>query len=197
MSSSPKAGDKRGKVDDQPTTAQPSSPKKAAAAAAAGVDNAGYTMNTNEALVKEYETTALSKIPGLPPHALQGLSTKIGDKMLAHFKLHTIEALSKWRFFLMARAIVTLAETEQDGRRDPVSMQNINGALDKEWEKKTLKEIVDAPVHALQGLADWADGDLKALHIHTVKDLATNKFFRWAEAFTVLAPLSRDDFSSR
>ncbi len=33
-------------------------------------------------------------------------------------------------------------------------MQNINKALDKAWEKKSLKEIAEAPVSAFSGLAE-------------------------------------------
>jgi hypothetical protein len=35
------------------------------------------------------------------------------------------------------------------------NLQNINKAVDKEFEKKSLKEIAAAPVSALQGLAAW------------------------------------------
>jgi hypothetical protein len=36
-------------------------------------------------------------------------------------------------------------------------MQNINKALDKAWEKKSLKEIAEAPVSAFSGLAEWSE----------------------------------------
>jgi hypothetical protein len=54
--------------------------------------------------------------------------------------------------------------------------------VDKAYEGKDLKEIADAPVDALQGVSA---GDAEALHkafnIKTVRDLATNKYVRWAQ----------------
>ena len=64
---------------------------------------------------------------------------------------------------------------------------NINNAVDKAFEGKSLKEILDAPVSALQGVSD-NDGELlkKAFGIKTVRDLGTNKFFQWAQALAAL-----------
>ncbi|MEU9888478.1 hypothetical protein [Sphaerisporangium sp. NPDC051011] len=60
--------------------------------------------------------------------------------------------------------------------------------LDKEYEDKTLPEIVKAPVSALAGVSD---GDAKllkeAFRINTVGDLGRNKYFRTAVALTDLA----------
>jgi hypothetical protein len=44
---------------------------------------------------------------------------------------------------------------QEEGKRAEDNLQNINKALDKEFEKKSLKEIAAAPVSALQGLASW------------------------------------------
>lgn len=65
---------------------------------------------------------------------------------------------------------------------------NINNAVDKAFEGRSLKEIADAPVDALQGVSE---GDAKhlaeAFNIKTVRDLGKNKFFAWAQAIAVLA----------
>lgn len=60
--------------------------------------------------------------------------------------------------------------------------------LDKAWEDKPLKEIVDAPIDVLQGVSP-GDADLlrQAFNIKTVGDLGTSKFFLWAQALTMLA----------
>jgi hypothetical protein len=59
--------------------------------------------------------------------------------------------------------------------------------LDKAYEAKPLNELLAAPVDALQGLsAADADALQKALGIKTIKDLGTNKFFRWAQAIVAL-----------
>ena len=65
---------------------------------------------------------------------------------------------------------------------------DIKNILDKEYEKKTLKEIVAAPVSALQGVSEGDAQKLKeAFHVKTVKDLAKLKYVRWAQAIVTLA----------
>lgn len=65
---------------------------------------------------------------------------------------------------------------------------NINAAVDKAYETKTLKEIADAPVDALQGVSANDAVKLKeAFNIKTVRDLANLKFFHWANAIVTLA----------
>lgn len=65
---------------------------------------------------------------------------------------------------------------------------NLNKALDKAYEGKTLKEILDAPVDALQGVsAGDAEYLKKAFNIKTVKDLGNCKFFLWAQGICNLA----------
>jgi len=59
--------------------------------------------------------------------------------------------------------------------------------LDREWEDKSLTEILQAPVSALQGVSE---GDAEALrsafNVKTVGDLGKNKFFRAAQALALL-----------
>ena len=65
---------------------------------------------------------------------------------------------------------------------------SLREVLVKAHEDKPLKEILDAPIDALQGVSA-GDADLlrQAFNIKTVGDLGTNKFFLWAQALTVLA----------
>ena len=60
--------------------------------------------------------------------------------------------------------------------------------LDKDWEDKSLTEILKAPVSALQGVSE-SDADLlqKAFNIKTVGDLGKNKHFRAAQALSLLS----------
>jgi len=60
--------------------------------------------------------------------------------------------------------------------------------FDKSFEDKSLEELAQAPVSALQGVSDSDAQKLQeALNIRTVKDLGTNKFFLWAQAVAKLA----------
>jgi hypothetical protein len=67
-------------------------------------------------------------------------------------------------------------------------MGDIATKLDKAYEAKSMVELADAPVSALQGVSD---GDAKALKdafgIDTIRELGTNKFFLWAQAISKLA----------
>jgi hypothetical protein len=67
-------------------------------------------------------------------------------------------------------------------------MLGLETKLDKAWEGKSAGEIADAPVHALAGVTE-ADAELlrQAFNIKTVRDLGTNKYFRWAQAVAALA----------
>ncbi len=64
---------------------------------------------------------------------------------------------------------------------------DLGSLLDKHYEDKDLKDILDAPVSALQGVSD-GDADLlqKAFNVKTVGDLGSNKFFRAAQALALL-----------
>jgi hypothetical protein len=69
----------------------------------------------------------------------------------------------------------------------PVSA-NLDAMLDKEWESKSLEEILEAPVSALAGVSDGDATALKqAFNVKTVGDLGRNKYFRAAQALALLA----------
>lgn len=65
---------------------------------------------------------------------------------------------------------------------------NINKAVDKAFEGKSLKEIAKAPVSAIAGISE---GDAKLLKeafgVDTVKELAELKYVKWAQAIVALA----------
>lgn len=65
---------------------------------------------------------------------------------------------------------------------------NISNAVDKAYEGKSLKEILQSPVSALQGVSEGDEEKLKAaFNIKTVEDLANCKYFLWARAIHILA----------
>ena len=68
---------------------------------------------------------------------------------------------------------------------------NISKLLDKEWEGKCLEEVLDASVSALQGVTEkTAEVLTKTMHIKTVRDLATNKFVKMAQALLLMSELN-------
>jgi len=65
---------------------------------------------------------------------------------------------------------------------------NIGKALVKSYEGKPLKELVDAPVDALQGVSENDAKLLKeAFNVKTISDLANLKYVKWAQAIETLA----------
>lgn len=64
---------------------------------------------------------------------------------------------------------------------------NINNALDKAYEGKSLKELVDMPLAGFQGLSEDAGKQLEKLGLKTVRDLAEWKYVAWAQAIVALA----------
>jgi hypothetical protein len=65
---------------------------------------------------------------------------------------------------------------------------DIASKVDKAYESKSLAELADAPVDAIQGVSEGDAQHLKdAFNIKTVRDLGTNKYFLWAQAIAKLA----------
>lgn len=67
----------------------------------------------------------------------------------------------------------------------PVSI-DLDKALDKAWENKSLAEILAAPPSALAGLTERHDELLANFGIKTIADLGTNKYFSLAGALVAL-----------
>ena len=64
---------------------------------------------------------------------------------------------------------------------------NLDKALDKAWEGKSLDEILAAPPSALAGLTEKHDAALAdALNIKTIADLGGNKYLKLAAALVML-----------
>jgi hypothetical protein len=65
---------------------------------------------------------------------------------------------------------------------------NLDALLDKEFQDKSLADVLAAPVSALKGVSE-GDADLlkKAFKVATVGDLGKNKFFRAAQLLSQLA----------
>lgn len=63
--------------------------------------------------------------------------------------------------------------------------------LDKDWEDKSLAEVLAAPVGALSGVSEGDAAALQqAFNISTVGDLGRNKYFLAAQALANLDQLA-------
>jgi len=64
---------------------------------------------------------------------------------------------------------------------------NLSRGLDKAYEDKSVKEILDAPPSALAGLSEGDAALLKqAFGIDTVRELGSNKYFALAGVLVAL-----------
>jgi hypothetical protein len=64
---------------------------------------------------------------------------------------------------------------------------NLDHSLDKEYENKPLKELLDAPPSALAGVSEQDAAALaKAFNIKTVRQLGANRPFAVAAALVAL-----------
>ena len=71
----------------------------------------------------------------------------------------------------------------------------MNLVLDKAHEGKSLKEIVELPPSALQGVAAHADDAWAALGVKSIGDLGSWKFAAAAHAIATLAECEAPDAS--
>jgi hypothetical protein len=101
--------------------------------------------------------------------------------------LKTIQQLADYKFFHLSRSIVTLSKVEEDGGRLDETLMNIDKGLDKAFETKPFKELIDQPVHILQGISPKAGETLASLGVKTVQDLASFKYCQLAESIVVAA----------
>ena len=68
---------------------------------------------------------------------------------------------------------------------------NIDKFVIKSFETMTLKELVNAPVHAIAGISEngakLLNEALPNVNLKTIKDLANLKYVKWAQAICTLA----------
>jgi len=145
-----------------------------------------HQLNINHALKKSDEGHYFHDLVDSSVSTLQG----IGPKHLEHLEtlgLKTIHQLGQYKYFQLARAIQTLATVEESGRRSESSTMNINNGLDKAYEHLSLKEVLDLPVHAIQGITETKSNEVwtAGLGVKTIRDLAEFKYCKWAEAVVV------------
>lgn len=154
-----------------------------------------YILNINDAVDKEYHGSSLHELCKAPTSALQGIADR-GKVVLKKFKVNSIEGLGTWKFYKIAKSILCLASIEQEGKREEGAHLNINKALDKKYEVKSLNDILNLKPSALQGLAPWADDELATLGVTTIAKLGEWKFAQWAESVVELSKYENLDFSS-
>eukprot|EP00420_Gonyaulax_spinifera_P038923 CAMPEP_0197889330 /NCGR_PEP_ID=MMETSP1439-20131203/24285_1 /TAXON_ID=66791 /ORGANISM="Gonyaulax spinifera, Strain CCMP409" /LENGTH=269 /DNA_ID=CAMNT_0043509303 /DNA_START=64 /DNA_END=873 /DNA_ORIENTATION=- len=144
-----------------------------------------YAMNLDLALDKACEGKSLKEILDSPISTIQGL-TGMADDALAELNLKTVRDLGTWRFYLIARALVALAEKEDAGAPSAGRNMNIREALDRQHEAKSLKQVLNLHPSAFNMFPAKADVILQKLKVATIRSLGSRKTFAWANAMVEL-----------
>ena len=65
---------------------------------------------------------------------------------------------------------------------------DIKNMVDKAYESKSPKELLDAPISALEGISDAGAKELeKVLKVKTIGELADCQYIKWAQEIKKLA----------
>jgi len=99
----------------------------------------------------------------------------------------TPELFRKWLGKLNDDQIAAHYVRHVEGLTPEPYRMNVGHAVLKEYQNKSLKEILDSPVHALCGLSDLRDDTLAPLGLHTVRDVGNWRCFLLARAVCTLA----------
>ena len=143
-----------------------------------------HCLNINDAILKESEHRSFQSLSLDPTTTLQGIGPKTSTTLSA-IGIDTIQQLSAYKFYHLARAIDTLASKEEEGKRAPGSEMNLDFGLDKEFERCSLKEVLTLPVSALQGVSEEKGDMWKEIGVSTIQDLSKYKYCHWAESIVV------------
>lgn len=140
-----------------------------------------HQLNINFSLIKAEEGKKFSELRDHPVMTLQGIGPK-HSKELEQLGLRTIQQMADYKFFHLAKAIQTMAALEEAGNRSETSEMNLNRGLDKAFETYALRDLLEQPVDALQGLTPAAGETLASLGVKNIENLANFKYCHWAEA---------------
>lgn len=156
------------------------------------------SFNLNSCLVPKFAMKNLHTVVNAPLWVLSGMGTRRAS-LLGKVGLKTVKQLANWKFAKWAEACYILAPQSEEGVidvHDKAREMNINAALDKDWEGYSLKELLDAPLSAFQGISEAKDRTFEAVGLKTIRDLATWKYYIWARAIMTLADVETLDGSS-
>lgn len=145
-----------------------------------------HCLNINHAILKESEHRSFQSLSNDPTTTLQGIGPKTSSS-LSSIGIGTIQELSAYKFYHLARAIATLAATEEEGKRASNSEMNLDIGLDKEFESSSLQDVLQLPVSALQGLSEKKGEFWKEIGVSTIQDLSQYKYCQWAESIVLVA----------
>merc|ERR1712060_111112 len=158
----------------------------------------GYLMNVNGALVEAHQGTPFRNVVNLPVKVLKAISEEQAKILSDNFEVKTVRDLANWKFYQIANSMLALAEVEEKNGRLDLSLQNINDAVDKQFEKSAITTIVEQKAQVLQGVGKFLQAQLsKKIGITTMRELANFKPAKYAAALVALADYETAGFQSK
>jgi len=154
--------------------------------------------NFNNALTREYESKPLKAIANAPLSCLKGIGHK-KSSFIAQVGPKTVRGLANWRYANWAEALCIMESTAEVGARDFAHVahkMNINKAVISAWEGQSVTQLLQAPLHAFEGLTEKQDAIFKTIGIRHIRDLGNWKYYKWARAVCALAKAESVDGSS-
>eukprot|EP00443_Scrippsiella_acuminata_P085742 CAMPEP_0115455396 /NCGR_PEP_ID=MMETSP0271-20121206/44136_1 /TAXON_ID=71861 /ORGANISM="Scrippsiella trochoidea, Strain CCMP3099" /LENGTH=366 /DNA_ID=CAMNT_0002881849 /DNA_START=15 /DNA_END=1115 /DNA_ORIENTATION=+ len=156
------------------------------------------SLNIDNCLSFGFAMKSLHAVVDAPLWALRGIGTREAG-LLEKAGLKTVKQLANWKCAKWAEAFYILAPQGKEGVvdvHDKAGEMNINAALVKDWEGYSLKELLDAPLSAFEGVTEAKSKTFEAIGLKTIRDLSTWKYYKWARAIVTLADVEKLDGSS-
>jgi len=158
----------------------------------------GYLMNVNGALIEAHQGTPFRNVVNMPVTVLQAISDEQAKVLSENFEVRTVRDLANWKFYQVAYSMLALTEVEEKNGRHDSSLQNINDAVDKQFEKSSITTIMEQKAQVLQGIGKFLQLQMsKKIGITTMMELANFKPAKYAAALVALADFETAGFQSK
>jgi len=130
-----------------------------------------------ELVDKKYAELSPQELLDAPVSAIKGISEKDAELLKQAFNIKTIRDLAENKYVRLAQAITTLADFWEE-------------VLDKMFEKKSPKDLVNSPISVISGVSE-KDAELlkQAFNVKNIKDFAYQKYILMAQIIKTLAIL--------
>jgi hypothetical protein len=143
------------------------------------------------AVVKAYAGKSLQELTQAPVSAIKGISEALGNQLQEAFGIYTIRDMATNKFAEWASGTVLLADSDE-GQVKRTARSSRKKAQDGADTSSPPETVADTPINQLRGIGERQVKLLQdAFRIHTVRELANNRFFSIARAIVMLADVEQ------
>uniref|UniRef100_A0A7S1TBC2 Uncharacterized protein n=1 Tax=Compsopogon caeruleus TaxID=31354 RepID=A0A7S1TBC2_9RHOD len=145
-------------------------------------------INLGNGVKKPFQALSLGSLADSPVEVLVGITPRAKES-LQIFHIQTVRDLANWKFARWAEAIVVMRDAEGE-KRPSGAVMNIDGALDREHEHRSLAQLCRLGIDALQGISPDKRRAV-GRYMGSVEKLGTWKPILLARAICTLADTER------